>query len=105
MRHRELLGTIQGSAAASAAAIVAATAALQAPASAAATVPLGSSPDERITDADRERAIEDLRGHMLVGRLTPDEFEERIGSAHAARTRADLDRLSADLPRAGLAAG
>lgn len=105
MRHRELLGTIQGSAAASAAAIVAATAALQAPASAAAPATLGSSPDERITDADRERAIEELREHMLVGRLTPDEFEERIGSAHVARTRADLGRLSADLPRAGLAAG
>jgi hypothetical protein len=102
MRHRELLGTIQGSAAASAAAIVAATAALQAPASTAAAT--GPSPDERITDADRERAIEELRGHMLLGRLTPDEFEERIGSAHAARTRADLDVLSADLPRAGLAA-
>jgi hypothetical protein len=103
MRHRELLGTIQGSAGASAAAIVAATAALQAPASTAAAT--GPSPNERITDADRERAIEELRGHMLLGRLTPDEFEERIGSAHAARTRADLDALSADLPRAGLAAG
>jgi uncharacterized protein DUF1707 len=95
MRHRELMGTIQGSAGASAAAIVAATAAhLSAPAA----TPTVYSPTERIADADRERAVEELREHMLVGRLTPDEFEDRLGSAHAARTRADLDAVRIDLP-------
>ena len=92
MRHRELMGTIQGSAAASAAAIVAAAAAPRA-----STSPV-FSPTERIADADRERVLEELREHMLVGRLTPEEFEERLGSVHAARTRGDLDAARIDLP-------
>jgi hypothetical protein len=92
IRHRELLGTIQGSAAASAAAIVAARAGAGVPA---ATV---HSPGERIADADRERAIEELREHMVVGRLTAEEFEERLDLAQRARTRADLDALRSDLP-------
>jgi hypothetical protein len=92
IRHRELLGTIQGSAAASAAAIVAASAGSRV---AAATV---YSPRERIGDADRESAIEELREHMIVGRLTAEEFEERLGSAQRAITRADLDAVRSDLP-------
>ena len=96
MRHRELMGTIQGSSAASAAAIVAATAV--SPVSAPAEKPTVSLPTERIADADRERVIDELREHMLAGRLTPDEFEQRLGSAHAARTRADLDVARTDLP-------
>jgi Domain of unknown function (DUF1707) len=92
MRHRELMGTIQGSAAASAAAIVAASAAPRV-----STSPV-YSPSERIADADRERVLEELREHMLVGRLTPEEFEERLGSAHTARTRGDLDAARIDLP-------
>jgi Domain of unknown function (DUF1707) len=92
MRHRELMGTIQGSAAASAAAIVAATAVPRV------STPMAYSPSERIADADREHAIEELREHMLAGRLTAEEFEERLGSAHAARTRADLDTARIDLP-------
>jgi hypothetical protein len=92
MRHRELMGAIQGSAAASAAAFVTATtgqlsAATQAP-----------SPTERIADADRERAIEELRQHMLAGRLTASEFEDRVGSLHHAVTRGDIAAAMADLP-------
>lgn len=95
MRHRELIGTIQGSAAASAAAIVAATAHAQL---SAVEPPTVSSPSERIADADRERTIEDLREHMLAGRLNTEEFEDRLGSAHNAKTRADLDAARTDLP-------
>ena len=51
-----------------------------------------------IADADRERAIEELREHMLSGRLNAEEFEDRLGSAHSARTRADLDAVRTDLP-------
>jgi hypothetical protein len=90
MRHRELMGTIQGSAAASAATIVGATAIPQ--------TPIVYSPSERIADADRESVIEELNGHMLVGRITTEEFEERVGSAHTARTRGDLDAVLMDLP-------
>lgn len=96
IRHRELMGTIQGSAAASAAAIVQATAFPQL--SAPTETPTAYSPTERIGDADRERAIEALREHTVVGRLTPGELEERLGAAHTARTRADLDAVTSDLP-------
>jgi hypothetical protein len=96
MRHRELMGTIQGSAAGSAAAIVAATAVR--PVSASTEKAAVYSPTERIGDADRELVIEALREHLLAGRLTPEEFEQRLGSAHAARTRADLDAIGVDLP-------
>jgi len=89
------MGTIQGSAAASAAAIVAATAV---PRLSAADPPTLPSPSERIADADRDRAIEELREHMLAGRLDADEFEERLVSAHRARTRSDLDAVRTDLP-------
>jgi Domain of unknown function (DUF1707) len=95
MRHRELMGTIQGSAAASAAAIVAATAV---PQLSAIEPPTVYSPSERIADADRERVIEELREHMLSGRLNAEELEDRLGSAHSARTRADLDAVRTDLP-------
>lgn len=92
LRHRELMGAIQGSAAASAAAIVTATTGQLSQASAKA------SPDERIADSDRERAIGDLRQHMLAGRLTASEFETRVGSIHEALTRGDLQAVMADLP-------
>jgi hypothetical protein len=94
LRHRELLGTIQGSAAASAAAIVAAKTA----SGATALASTGPPPTELVADVDRERAIDELRGHLLAGRLTDDEFEERVGLAHRARTRADLDGVAANLP-------
>ena len=53
----------------------------------------------RASDAERERVVHFLREHALLGRLTDDELEERIGLAYAAVTVGDLDRLIADLPR------
>jgi hypothetical protein len=52
----------------------------------------------RVADADREQLAEDLREHMLAGRLTPEEFEERLGRAYKATTRGELDALKEDLP-------
>jgi hypothetical protein len=52
----------------------------------------------RIADADRDQTVSELREHAVAGRLTPDELEERIGSAYHATTRADLEKLKADLP-------
>ncbi len=90
LRHRELLGTIQGSAAASAATIVAGKAAELIP-------PVHPS-DELIADADRDLTVDELRGHLMAGRLTPEEFEERVSAAQKARTRADLDAATIHLP-------
>jgi hypothetical protein len=94
LRHRELMGTIQGSAAASAATIVASTAASQA----AVLTPPVYAPGELIADADRDQTIEELRGHMLAGRLSTGDFEVRVASVHRAQTRADLDLARRDLP-------
>jgi hypothetical protein len=53
----------------------------------------------RASDADRERFAETLREAAGEGRLEPDELEERLEAVYAARTLADLDSLTADLPR------
>lgn len=53
----------------------------------------------RASDSERERVVEFLREHALVGRLNHDELEERIGLAYAAVYRGDLERLISDLPR------
>ena len=55
-------------------------------------------PVVRISDADRTQAVELLRRHTADGRLTLDEFSERVGLAFGARTQADLERVMADLP-------
>jgi hypothetical protein len=54
----------------------------------------------RASDAERERVVAFLREHALLGRLSDDELEERIGLAYASKTVGDLERLIADLPRA-----
>jgi len=52
----------------------------------------------RASDADRERAVDLLRGHAAIGRLTVDELDERCAAAFAAKTFGELDALTADLP-------
>ncbi len=52
----------------------------------------------RIGTAERERASEALGEHFAAGRLDTGELETRLRGAYAARTRADLDILFADLP-------
>jgi len=50
------------------------------------------------SDAERERVAEALRTHAAAGRLDPDEHEQRLERVYAARIRADLLPLVADLP-------
>ena len=50
------------------------------------------------SDAERERSIALLRGAVGEGRLTLEEFSERVGLAQAARTDLELARLGRDLP-------
>jgi hypothetical protein len=52
----------------------------------------------RISDADREAAIDLLGEQYAVGRLTKDEFDERSDAVWSARTRGDLAPVFADLP-------
>jgi len=56
------------------------------------------APQQRIGDAERDAAIEELRAHMAAGRLTIDEFDERMGEALQAKTRPQLNFLFDDLP-------
>jgi hypothetical protein len=52
----------------------------------------------RVSDAERETVVDELRLHYSAGRLDMPEFEERTRSALAARTRGDLHPLLDDLP-------
>jgi hypothetical protein len=55
----------------------------------------------RASDKERDAAVERLQVAFAEGRIDDQEFDERMRSALTARTRADLDRLMADLPRPG----
>jgi len=52
----------------------------------------------RASDAERDATIERLSAATGDGRLTLEEFSQRMELATAARTRAELDRLVTDLP-------
>jgi hypothetical protein len=52
----------------------------------------------RASDADRDRTAVLLSEHHAVGRLTAEEFDERLNKVFPAKTLAELDELLADLP-------
>lgn len=54
----------------------------------------------RVSDTEREDAVERLREACGDGRLTLEELTERTEAAYTARTRAQLSRVVADLPEA-----
>ena len=64
-----------------------------------------SGPEERLarsrlraSHADREQVIGLLKVAFVQGRLTKDEFDGRVALTLAARTYAELTRLTEDLP-------
>jgi hypothetical protein len=57
-----------------------------------------ADPRIRASDADRDRTAALLREHHAAGRLTAEEFHERLDVALSAKTLAELDELLADLP-------
>jgi Domain of unknown function (DUF1707) len=54
----------------------------------------------RASDAEREQTVVLLQASFADGRMTQAELEERASAAYAARTRAQLRDLTADLPAA-----
>jgi len=55
----------------------------------------------RVSDAERQAVADRLAEHFSSGRLDQAEFDERVGRAMGAKTRADLDGLFDDLPETG----
>jgi class 3 adenylate cyclase len=58
----------------------------------------GGPMEQRVADTDRDRVVTLLREHVVDGRLTLDEFSERVGLALQSRTRGDLEATLANLP-------
>ena len=59
----------------------------------------------RASHADREQVIEALKDAFVHGRLTKDELDARAGRTLAARTCAELDAVTAEIPPARAASG
>jgi hypothetical protein len=61
--------------------------------------------DKSVGDADRDAAATRLREHFAAGRLTLEEFQDRLGAIFAATTSRELARVTADLPHDGVSPG
>ena len=56
------------------------------------------------SDADRDAAAGLLNAALAEGRLTADEYDQRLSTAYAARTWQQLGQVTADLPAPSAAA-
>ncbi len=54
--------------------------------------------ERRISDRERERTVELLREHAVMGTLPPEDLTERSRAALLAQTAADLEQVTRDLP-------
>lgn len=68
-------------------------------------VPMDATPEDaapagdfRVSDADRQSVIDQLRHHTGEGRLTLDEFEARLDEVIQAKTGTDLQAALRELP-------
>jgi DUF1707 SHOCT-like domain len=52
----------------------------------------------RASDADRDVVVDVLREAYTEGRLTAEEFDERMSAAYASKTWGQLRELTVDLP-------
>jgi hypothetical protein len=59
----------------------------------------GDGRNLRASDADRERVADVLRQAAGDGRLTMEELDQRLDSVYAAKTYAELEPITKDLPR------
>jgi hypothetical protein len=56
------------------------------------------TPDLRASDADRERVVRSLERHTAAGRLSLDEYADRVERTLQARTHGELATVLGDLP-------
>jgi hypothetical protein len=59
---------------------------------------MASGPDLRIGDADREAAAATLREHYAQGRLTLEEFNQRLDAVFTSTMQSQLNHITRDLP-------
>ncbi len=59
---------------------------------------MAQSPEMRASDVDRDKVAAVLREHTAEGRITMDEFNERLEQLYQSKTYGELARLTADLP-------
>jgi Domain of unknown function (DUF1707) len=52
----------------------------------------------RASDDDRDRLVEQLQRHAVAGRLSMEEYAERVDRVLVARTHGDLAAVVEDLP-------
>jgi DUF1707 SHOCT-like domain len=55
----------------------------------------------RVSDLDREQAVDDLKAHAAAGRLSVEELSDRVAAAYGAETFGELADLMSDLPELG----
>ena len=67
-------------------------------------VPHQAAETLRAADADRHKIADQLKASLDEGRLSLNEYDDRVRQAYAARTYAELLILVADLPTPGLSA-
>ncbi|GAA2589430.1 DUF1707 domain-containing protein [Actinomadura fulvescens] len=58
-------------------------------------------PELRASDADRDQVAQVLREAAGDGRLSLDELDERLTAVYAAKTYAELEPITSDLPVSG----
>ena len=58
-------------------------------------------PNLRAADTDRQAVAAALGRAMSDGRLTMEEYDERLAKAYAAKTYGELEQLTTDLPTSG----
>ena len=56
-----------------------------------------------VTDADREACAAQLREHYATGRLSLDEFQDRLDAVYRAQTARELGMVTDSLPHEGVA--
>jgi len=52
----------------------------------------------RVSDAERDEVLASLRGHFASGRLSLEEFNERVDETYAAKTDVELRHVLRELP-------
>ncbi|MEV4103620.1 DUF1707 domain-containing protein [Nonomuraea sp. NPDC049649] len=63
---------------------------------------MAQSPEMRASDVERDRVAALLREHTAQGRLTMDEFHQRLEEVYQSKTYGELARVTADLPEVDL---